>query len=111
MTIDNWTCGKCARIGQRRKGTDRYCVMCRRAYNAKRSTSDAKKARADSYYWNVHVPLMQKRLTEKYPMRGGKVGVFYQRHETNPLDGTVSGLIHSRETWEGYNLRLDREQE
>jgi hypothetical protein len=104
MIIDTWTCGKCAKIGQRRKGTDRYCVGCRRAYNAKRSTPDAKKARADSYYWNVHVPQLKSRLEKKYPMRAGKLGVFYPSNVTND---SGNGMTYRRLTQENYDTMLD----
>ena len=111
MIIDTWTCGKCAKIGQRRKGTDRYCVECRRAYNAKRSTPDAKKARADSYYWNVHVPQMRARLETKYPMSRGKLGVFHQNRDAYSDYGDLKGLTYTRQTWEGYQAKLDHEQD
>ena|ERR1019366_1374590 len=104
MIINTWTCGKCAKIGQRRKGTDRYCVTCRRAYNAKRSSPGAKKARADAYYWNVHVPQLKARLEARYPIRGGKVGVFYPSLVHNE---SSNGMTYKRMTQENYETMLD----
>lgn len=104
MTIDTWTCGKCAKIGQKRKGTDRYCVLCRRIYNAKRSSPENKKTRADAYYWNVHVPQLKARLDVKYPIRGGKIGVFYPSSVHNE---SSNGMIYRRITQENYETMLD----
>jgi uncharacterized Zn finger protein (UPF0148 family) len=106
--MKNKACSKCGEVGMKFKGTDAYCISCRRAVNAKRSTPEARKARSDSYYWNVHIPQLQARLNAKYPMPK-KIGVYYEA-DKRLLDRTESDVpIHNRLSWEGYKRGGDGE--
>jgi hypothetical protein len=109
--MKNKACSKCGEVGMKFKGTDAYCISCRQAVNARRSTPEAKRKRSDKYYWDIHVPQLRARLNAKYPMTRGKVGVYYP-HDNRMLDDSIfSGIIHKRQTWEGYQIKLDGEQE
>jgi uncharacterized Zn finger protein (UPF0148 family) len=115
MTIQNRECAKCGEVGMKFKGKDSYCLSCRKAVNAARSSPEAKKKRSDRYYWNTHVPRLQARLNAKYPIAKQRVGVFYATDKTGDLtegfrymgeDENSTGTIYRRETWEGYKLKL-----
>ena len=99
---------------------DKYCKPCRKILNARRSTPDAKKKRADKYYWDVHVPKLQARLNAKYPMEKDKVGVFYgsDRYLESQIglgqlkrEDMADGMMYNRLTWEGYQIKTDQASE
>ena len=88
-------CPKCGKRKRNRKD-DRYCIPCRQAYNRARAVITPKASRSDAYYWNVTVPKLRARLNKKYPMEGGKIGVYHPMLMVGPDNEGFQGLAFNR---------------
>lgn len=77
--------------------------------NAKRNNPEARTARIDKHYWTVTVPKLQRTLNARYPIRGGKVGVYYQQTLTGPDNEECERSTYKHMSWEGYQIKLDKE--
>jgi len=85
----------CSKCKAPKRGPDRYCAACRKAYNAKRSSPEAAKVRADKYYWTVTVPKLRARLEARYPLAKGKLGVYHPvNHDTVDAEGFEGMIFH-----------------
>lgn len=98
-------CSKCGR-GLAFDFRGSYCRPCRKVVNAKRNSPEARAARSEKYYWAVHVPKLQQRLNAKYPINGGKLGVYYQKQQHGPDNDEYQFNTFRKLAQEGYENYL-----